>query len=250
MSIRNKQIGHYLIDKKIGHGSYASIYSGQHDVLGIPVAVKFINRQKVETDELYKKTLIEIEALRSLDHPNVLKLFEVISGEKFIYLILEYCSNRDMYALLEQKERLTEPEARFYFRQILEAMIYCHSMGYSHRDLKPENILLGSHNNVKVADFGLCSKLTSGDLMKTDCGSLRYAAPEVISKKKYSGELADSWSCGVVLFTFLAGYCPFDDECYVSILKKIMRRQYLMPNDLTVEAVDLITKILEVSSQE
>lgn len=247
MSVKSKKIGHYFLENRIGHGAFSSIYKARHDMLDTQVAIKCISKQRMDSDPVYKKCLAEIEALRTLDHPNVIKLFEILQSEKYIYLVLEYCSNRDMYALLDSKAKLTEAEARFYFRQIIEAMIYCHAAGFSHRDLKLENIFLGSHSNVKIGDFGLCSRLRQGELMATSCGSLRYAAPEVINGKTYSGELADSWSCGIILFTLLAGYHPFEDDCYVSILKKIMRRQYLMPTDLSPTATDLLRRIMEVT---
>lgn len=250
MSVKNKKIGHYFIENRIGHGAFSNIYLARHDLLETKVAIKFLSIQKIENDPTYKKCLSEIDALRKLSHPNVVQLFEVMRSEKYIYLILEFCSHKDMYALLDGKGKLSEGEARFYFRQIIRALIYCHQMGIAHRDLKLENIFLGSHDNVKVGDFGLCRELRAGELMTTSCGSLRYAAPEVINGKCYSGELADVWSCGIILFTLISGYHPFDDDCYVSILKKIMRRQYIIPEGLSANAVDLIKRILEVSSKD
>lgn len=247
MSVKNKKIGHYFVESRIGHGAFSNIYLGRHDILETKVAIKFLSVQKIESDPTYKKCLNEIDALRKLHHPNVVQLFEVLQASKYIYLILEYCSNKDMYALLDSRGKLPEGEARFYFRQIIRALIYCHQQGIAHRDLKLENIFLGSHQNVKVGDFGLSKDFQQGELMTTSCGSLRYAAPEVIQEKSYTGELADVWSCGIILFTLLAGYHPFDDDCYVSILKKIMRRQYIMPEGLSDNAVDLIKRILEVT---
>lgn len=246
MSVKSKKIGHYFLEGRIGHGAFSSIYKGRHDALDTLVAIKCISKQRMESDPVYRKCLMEVEALRSLDHPNVIKMFEILQSEKYIYLVLEFCSNQDLYSLLNARARLTEGESRFYFRQIIEAIIYCHAAGIAHRDLKLENVFLGGHDNVKIGDFGLSSLLRPGELMNTSCGSLRYAAPEVINGKAYSGELADSWSLGIILFTLLAGYHPFEDDCYVSILKKIMRRQYIMPEGLSPAVTDLIRRIMEV----
>ena len=247
MNIKNKKISHYVLDGKIGHGAFSTIQLAHHDSTDIKVAIKIISKKKIETDPIFKKCLVEIETLQLLEHPNVLSLFEVLHSEKYVYLVLEYCSGGDLYSVLNHKTKFKENEARHYFRQIISAMIYCHNMGISHRDLKLENILIGSYENIKIADFGLANKLKQGELMETSCGSLRYAAPEVINGKSYSGELADVWSCGVILFTFLAGYHPFDEESYVAILKKIMRNQYIMPTDISSDSVDLIRRILEVT---
>ena len=205
-----------------------------------------ISKKKIESDPVFRKCLTEINALQSLEHPNIIQFFEVLQSEKYVYLVLEYCSGGDLYSLHNNKSKFNEAEARLYFRQIISAMIYCHSAGYSHRDLKLENIMLRSHSIIKVGDFGLSNQLKPGELMSTSCGSLRYASPEVIHGKNYSGELADAWSCGVILFTFLAGYYPFNEESYVAILKKIMRNQYTIPTNISPEAVDLIKRILEV----
>ena len=148
--------------------------------------------------------------------------------------------------VFNNKLKFSENETRQYMRQIISGMIYCHSAGFCHRDLKLQNILVRSNSSIKIADFGLSHQLNQGELMSTSCGSLIYAAPEVIHGKTYSGELADVWSCGIILFTLLAGYHPFDEESYVAILKKIMRNQYIMPTDISPEAIDLIRRILEV----
>lgn len=246
MSIKTKTIGHYVLESKIGHGAFSTIHLAHHDILKTKVAIKIISKRKMQTDPIYKKCLIEIETLQSLDHPNIVKLFEVLESEKSIYLILEYCSQGDLYSHLNNKIKFTENEARNYFRQLISAMVYIHARGFAHRDLKLENVFLGTSNNIKIGDFGLANRLIQGGLMATSCGSLRYASPEILNGKQYSGELADVWSCGIILFTFLAGYHPFDDDCYVSILKKIMRSQYIMPTDVSADSVDLIKRILEV----
>lgn len=246
MSLKNRTIGHYILEKKIGHGAFSTIELATHDIYKTKVAIKMISKNKMKIDPNFKKCLIEIDTLKHLTHPNIVQLFEVLESEKFMFLVIEYCKEGDLYTILNNKTKFTENEARHYFRQIIRAMIYCHSMGYAHRDLKLENIFLTSFNKIKIGDFGLANLLVPGELMSTSCGSLRYASPEVINGKKYSGELADVWSCGIILFTFLAGYHPFDDDSYVSILKKIMRNQYVMPSDISIEAVDLIKRILEV----
>lgn len=246
MNKKSSKIGHYSIIKRIGHGGFAKVDLATHDLLGIDVAIKIISRKKINFEKNYAKCLEEIEIYQSLDHPNVIKLFEVLKSDSSLYLIMEYASRGDLYSILNTKTKFSETESRHYFRQIISGLVYCHSKGYAHRDLKLENIFLGDLNDIKIGDFGLAGKLKSGNLMSTCCGSLRYAAPEILKGKLYSGELADVWSCGVILFTFLAGYHPFDDDVYVTLLQKIKRNNYVIPTDISSDSIDLIKKILQV----
>ena len=243
---KSSKIGYYTVSKRIGHGAFAKVDLATHDLLDIKVAIKIISRKKVLFDKNFNKCLEEIEIYKDLNHPCIIKLFEVLKSEHSLYLIMEYAANGDLYSVLNTKSKFTEIEARHYFRQIVSGLIYCHAKGYAHRDLKLENIFLGELNEIKIGDFGLAGKLRPGNLMATSCGSLRYASPEILKGKLYSGELADVWSCGVILFTFLAGYHPFDDDVYVALLQKIKKNNYLIPTDISGESVDLIKKILQV----
>ena len=120
-----------------------------------------------------------------------------------------------------QRHRLTEDDVKMFFRQIIEGVEYAHLNLVCHRDLKPENILLDDNKIVKIADFGLSNLMKDGKLLKTSCGSLNYAAPEIIGHRYYEGTSLDVWSCGVILFTMLAGSLPFDEEIVSLLYKKI-----------------------------
>ena len=109
----------------------------------------------------------------------------------------------------------------YFFRQIITGVEFAHFNLVAHRDLKPWNILLDDNNVVKIADFGLSNLMKDGKLLKTNCGSLNYAAPEIIGRKSYEGTTVDIWSCGVILFTMLVGALPFDDEIVSLLYKKI-----------------------------
>ena len=113
-----------------------------------------------------------------------------------------------------------------------------------HRDLKPENMLLDYDKGIKLVDFGLSNTYKQGELLKTACGSPCYAAPEMIAGKRYNGTMVDLWSCGVILFALLAGYLPFEDPNTSNLYKKILSADFEMPNFLSNEAQDLITRIL------
>lgn len=245
MNKKSTKIGYYTVVKRIGHGAFAKVDLATHDLLDIKVAIKIISRKKASFEDNFNKFLTEIEIYKELKHRHVVKLFEVFKSEHSLYLIMEYAPKGDLYTILNTKTKFSEAEARHYFRQMISALVYCHAKGYAHRDLKLENLFLDDLNDIKIGDFGLAGILKPSTLMKTSCGSLRYAAPEILRGKLYSGELADVWSVGVILFTFLSGYHPFDDDVYVSMLQKIKRNNYTIPTDISVEAVDLIKKMLQ-----
>jgi 5'-AMP-activated protein kinase catalytic alpha subunit len=118
-----------------------------------------------------------------------------------------------------------------------------------HRDLKPENLLLDSQNNIKLVDFGLSNTYKTGELLKTACGSPCYAAPEMIAGKKYKPYKADIWSSGVVLFAMIAGYLPFEDKNTSKLYKKIMAGEFEMPKYISLDARDMLKKILDIDPE-
>ncbi|KFM82497.1 Maternal embryonic leucine zipper kinase, partial [Stegodyphus mimosarum] len=132
---------------------------------------------------------LEIEAMQELSHPNICKLYQVIETEKTFFLILEYCPGGELFDYIIEKDRLSEKEARHFFRQIISAVAFVHEKGYAHRDLKPENLLLDSEQTLKLIDFGLCAKPKTGMQQQLDtcCGSPAYAAPELILGANYNG---------------------------------------------------------------
>jgi serine/threonine protein kinase len=241
-----KSIGPYKLIKRIGHGAFAKVDLAVHESLNVHVAVKIIPDSKLAKSPCVEKGLFEIEVYRNLRHRNIVELFEVIRTEMNLCLVMEFAPNGDFYSILNRKGKLSENEARQYFRQIISALVYCHAQGFAHRDLKLENVFVGEFNEVKIGDFGLAGTLRTGNHMSTSCGSLRYASPEVLKGDPYSGELADVWSCGVMLFTFLAGYHPFDDNAYMSLLQKIKYSHYELPDNLSADAIDLIKGIFQV----
>lgn len=184
--------------------------------------------------------------MKLIDHPNVLKLYDVWETSSSIYLILEYVQGGELFDYLCNEGRRPVEEALDYFQQIICAVDYCHRFNIAHRDLKLENILLDQNSNIKVADFGMAAwqDTSKGNLLRTSCGSPHYAAPEVISGKPYDGSAADIWSCGIVLHALLAARLPFDDDDCPALLQKIAIGKFDMPTDIDVQAQDLISRML------
>ncbi len=158
---------------------------------------------------------------------------------------MEKVEGGELFNHISRNKTLAEREAVRIFRQILAAVAYCHKFNICHRDLKPENILLDGNGDVKIADFGLAALQPAGTTLKTFCGSPHYAAYEIVKGYPYSGAKADIWSCGVILYVMLTGTVPFPGNDMNETLSKIKRCYYIMPREVSREAADLITKIMQ-----
>ncbi|XP_048512357.1 maternal embryonic leucine zipper kinase-like isoform X2 [Athalia rosae] len=163
-------------------------------------------------------------------------------------MIIEYCSGGELFDHIVEKNRLTETDSRKFFRQIVSAVAYLHSLGYAHRDLKPENVLLDRQQNLKLIDFGLCAKPKGGMQahLYTSCGSPTYAAPELVLGNKYLGSEVDIWSMGVLLYALLCGFLPFDDSSIENLYRKILSGKYDEPNWLSSSSKKLIRSMLQI----
>lgn len=241
-----QMIGSYVIGETIGRGSFGKVKKGRHIHTNEYVAIKILNRQKLKTANMDKKIHREIEILQLFSHPNICRLYEVISTPTDMYLIMEYVEGGELYDYIVQKGRVRETEARYIFQQIVCAIEYCHHFRVVHRDLKPENILLGTGLQVKLIDFGLSNIMKDGEFLATSCGSPNYAAPEVISGKLYFGPEVDVWSCGVILYALLCGCLPFDEESIPQLFNKIKKGRYTIPSIMNAGPRELIQQILIV----
>jgi serine/threonine protein kinase len=157
---------------------------------------------------------------------------------------MEYCGGGDLFEYILKNKKLSEYEACKIFSQIISGLEYIHKKGIAHRDMKPENILLDYYKNVKIVDFGLSNLYKSGEMLKTSCGSLCYAAPEMILGARYDGCRADIWSCGVILYTMVCGYFPFDGANKTIIYSKIVSSDFNVPDALSNDLKDLLRNIL------
>ena len=187
----------------------------------------------------------EIVIMKLIDHPNIMRLYDVWETSGELYLIMEYVEGGELFDYICEQGRLGSDEALDYFQQLIGAMDYCHRFNIAHRDLKPENLLLDKDKNLKVADFGMAAWQGGDDLLQTSCGSPHYAAPEVVSGEPYDGSCSDTWSCGVILFALLSGRLPFDDPNMHLLLNKVKVGSFVMPTDIDTGAQDLIKKLLE-----
>lgn len=239
------RLNQYSFVKTIGEGSFGKVKLARHKVTGQEVAMKQINRRKLISRDMAGRVEREISYLQLLRHPHIIKLYSVINTKTDIFMVLEYVP-MELFDYIVKHGRLGENKARKLFQQIICAVEYCHRHKIVHRDLKPENLLLDKNMNVKIADFGLSNIMTDGNFLKTSCGSPNYAAPEVIGGKLYAGPEVDVWSCGVILYVFLVGRLPFDDEFIPALFKKIQAGNFHVPSQTPAGAVNLIKKCLQV----
>lgn len=239
----------YQLGKLLGRGSFAKVYYGSCLEDQSNVAVKVIDKSSALNGNLMEELLIrEVSAMRRLnDHPNILKLYEVLATKSKIYLVMELAPGGDLYSKILQRGRMTESVARNYFHQLISAIKFCHDNGVTHRDIKPQNLLLDQKGNIKVSDFGLSAlpqQLKDG-LLYTACGTPAYTAPEILYRKGYDGAKADAWSCGVILYVFLVGCIPYDDSNIPTMYRAIHRRAYDMPDSVSKPARNIIYRLLD-----
>uniref|UniRef100_A0A8D2ELX1 non-specific serine/threonine protein kinase n=1 Tax=Theropithecus gelada TaxID=9565 RepID=A0A8D2ELX1_THEGE len=194
----------------------------------------------------------EIEALKNLRHQHICQLYHVLETANKIFMVLEYCPGGELFDYIISQDRLSEEETRVVFRQIVSAVAYVHSQGYAHRDLKPENLLFDEYHKLKLIDFGLCAKPKGNKdyHLQTCCGSLAYAAPELIQGKSYLGSEADVWSMGILLYVLMCGFLPFDDDNVMALYKKIMRGKYDVPKWLSPSSILLLQQMLQVDPKK
>ncbi|XP_051549425.1 serine/threonine-protein kinase MARK1-like isoform X2 [Myxocyprinus asiaticus] len=236
-------IGNYRLLKTIGKGNFAKVKLARHVLTGREVAVKIIDKTQLNPTSL-QKLFREVRIMKVLNHPNIVKLFEVIETEKTLYLIMEYASGGEVFDYLVAHGRMKEKEARAKFRQIVSAVQYCHQKRIVHRDLKAENLLLDADMNIKIADFGFSNEFTIGSKLDTFCGSPPYAAPELFQGKKYDGPEVDVWSLGVILYTLVSGSLPFDGQNLKELRERVLRGKYRIPFYMSTDCENLLKKLL------
>ncbi|KAI1300435.1 hypothetical protein F5Y03DRAFT_364114 [Xylaria venustula] len=272
---RKTHIGPWQLGKTLGKGSAARVRLARHHTTQDIVAVKILaknmtqltaagsmaelekwDRTRDEFDSERQMPLSierEVAVLKLIDHPHIVKLHDIWENRAEIYLVLEYMDGGDMFSYINNCGPIPEFEMVGYFRQIVGALEYVHSFNICHRDLKPENILMNSDGVVKIADFGMAAiQQSPTHSLRTSCGSPHYAAPELVSRARYQGNKVDIWSLGCVLYVALSRQLPFDNPSgnVPRLLAKAAKGIYSMPEFLSREAKDLISKMLTVDPKK
>ena len=235
----------------LGEGSFAAVYRVQNRITDAVRAMKVINKSSTCSAEDDKEIFNEINILRTMDHPNILKIFEFYSNRESYSIVTELCSGGELFQEIVDKGPFTETYSAYVMYQIFSAINYCHKMNIIHRDLKPENILIvdrdkNNYPRIKICDFGTSKMVEKGAVQKKLVGSSYYIAPEVL--KKHYNEKCDIWSCGVILYILLSARPPFGGDSDSEIMERVAIGKYDIEskpfNKISKSAIDLIQKLL------
>jgi len=243
-----KKLG-YSIGTTIGEGSYAKVKSAYSEKLQKRVAMKIINRRSAPKDFKDKFLPRELRCMKSVNHVNCIKLYEIIEFEQKVYIVMEHAGHGDLLEYIKLRGAIPEDRCRVMFKQIVDAVHYLHGVNIAHRDLKCENLLLDYQNNIKVTDFGFSRFYDEGTISKTFCGSAAYAAPEILQGIPYVTPLHDIWAMGVILYIMVCASMPYDDSNIKKMIRDQLERKVTFSKSKPVskEAKDLIAHILEVN---
>ncbi|KAG4088454.1 Pkinase-domain-containing protein [Neocallimastix lanati (nom. inval.)] len=251
--VATKTFGRYIILHTIGKGEFGKVKLAYDPQKEIEVAIKFIKRSNITSAQKQAKLEREINILQNLDHPNIVRLFDVIETEKYIGIVMAYANGGELFEYISENQYLSEEESAKFFIQLLDGVQYLHSRHIVHRDLKLENLLLDQKGDIIITDFGFAnnSRKNPSGLLSTSCGSPCYAAPELVINDNYIGEAADIWSCGIILYAMLCGYLPFDDdpnnpdgENLDLLYKYILESQLTFPDYVSEDAQELVCGML------
>ncbi|PVZ96931.1 hypothetical protein BB558_007131 [Smittium angustum] len=240
------KLSDFDLGKPLGKGKFGRAYLAREKQTGFICAIKVMYKNELKENNIVKQLRREVEIQTHLRHPNILRLYGYFHDEKRIYLILEYAAQGEMYKILQAKGCFEEPDAASYIAQIANALSYLHNKHVIHRDIKPENLLLSSDGRLKLADFGW-SVHAPTSRRKTLCGTLDYLPPEMVEGKDHNNAV-DLWTLGVLMFEFLVGFPPFEDlRGNTETYRRIAKVDLQIPDTITVEAADLIKKLLQYS---
>uniref|UniRef100_A0A8C5DQM1 non-specific serine/threonine protein kinase n=1 Tax=Gouania willdenowi TaxID=441366 RepID=A0A8C5DQM1_GOUWI len=237
------RVGFYDIERTLGKGNFAVVKLARHRITKTEVAIKIIDKTQLDAVNL-EKVYREVQIMKMLDHPHIIKLYQVMETKNMLYLVTEYAKNGEIFDYLAKHGRLSELEARRKFWQILSAVEYCHNRNIVHRDLKAENLLLDGHMNIKIADFGFGNFFQPGEPLATWCGSPPYAAPEVFEGQPYEGPQLDIWSMGVVLYVLVCGALPFGGPTLPVLRQRVLEGRFRIPYFMTEDCEHLIRRML------
>lgn len=246
----------YTLGKVLGKGNFSVVRQATHKTDGNTVAVKCIDPASLDKAD-QEALVIEIDVLKNLDCPNIIKLHDVYLEKKMYYIVTEIMQGGELFDRIISKEFYSEADAQKVVQTLASAIKYCHDRDIVHRDLKPENILLSDDTEdatIKIADFGFAKKVDvvtgdDGATLSTACGTPGYVAPEILKGEKYGREV-DLWSLGIITYILLSGYPPFHDDNQGRLFKKIRSGIFKFDSpywdNISQEAKDFVKSLLTV----
>jgi len=241
----------YAFDRKrLGAGSYGTVCRATHYSTKAVYAVKTVSKTHIKSMERLRR---EIDMMRAMDHPNVVKLYETFEDKRAIHLVLELCAGGHLLDSIIELGCFAESQAAMCMQQIVRAVYYMHEKCVCHRDLKPDNLMFASaapieQNVLKVIDFGVSSHFQQGKMLHTKCGSPFYSSPQVLAGTY--DQSADLWSVGVIMYVLLCGYPPFYGETQKEAMASVRRGAFSFPakhwSNVSEDAKHLIRQLLKM----
>nr|XP_018670432.1 serine/threonine-protein kinase PLK4-like isoform X1 [Ciona intestinalis] len=244
-------IAEYEVLNLIGRGAFACVYRAKCRQSNRGVAIKMIDKRSMRKSGMVSRVRSEVEIHAQLKHPSILELHHCFEDADHVYLILELCMKGELNRFLKsQGNSLCEQQVREFMVQIVEGMLYLHAHGILHRDITLANMLLDDNCHIKIADFGLATRLAlPTDKHFTMCGTPNFISPEIATRSAHGLE-SDVWSLGCMFYTFLVGVPPFDTDAVKSTLNRVVLGNFTIPENISQQASDLITKMLRKDPQD
>jgi calcium-dependent protein kinase len=249
---------YYELKQELNEGAYGVVYKAIHKESGAERAVKKIEKSKWNPEE-NQKVIDEFNVLKGLDHPNILKMYELFEEEKHFYIVTDICKGGDLLDELEAMEEtgcFPEAEAAILMNQVLSSVNYCHKNNFVHRDLKPENILLEQNkalHEIKLIDFGFAVPCDEHHTMREQKGTAAYMSPQAMLEEPY-GQKTDVWAVGVIAYIVLAGFNPFEGHTdqETAVLVEMGEFELDIPEWETIskEAKDFVSKCLAYEEKD
>ena len=241
----------YKYGRLLGKGAFGKVNLSLHVLTGRLVAIKSINKTKLQSEKQQRKIMLETTIMKTLSKSNnIVKIFETYETKKHYCIVMEYICAGDLLSYIKKRGKLTEQVAKFIFKQIVLSLQYIHSHNIVHRDIKLDNILIDLDNNIKICDFGVSKIIKKGESMMEQCGTPAYIAPEILLNQGYEGFGVDIWSAGVVLYAMLGGTVPFKGNNINELHDLIIKGEFKPLKEISPEATHLIKSILEVDPKK
>jgi len=235
---------------EIGRGQYAIVYKAMSIKYNIQFAAKVFDLSRKQSEKLVGTFLAEIKALCNLSHPNIISIYDHFVSNDYLFLILEYCPDGNLFEYLGKNGKLGEDKSILIFRQLLETLSFMHEKKLCHSDIKPANILIDKYGRLKFSDFGLSAFIDSQELKTEFIGSFLFMAPEQILKKAFDPMKADVWSLGVTFYMMMTGESPWPYNSKSVLEKAIISGMYQIPENISTPYAILFSKMLQVDPKK
>ncbi|XP_011155664.1 testis-specific serine/threonine-protein kinase 1 isoform X2 [Solenopsis invicta] len=243
----------YKLLQKLGEGYYAKVFLAEYKPeqdgeKNSVLACKIIDTASAPKDFVRKFLPRELDILVKLNHPHVVHVHSIFQRRTKYFIFMRFAENGDLFDFILKNGAVGENQARVWFRQLTLGLQYLHEMEIAHRDIKCENVLITSNYNVKLADFGFARYILDNRgkrvLSDTYCGSLSYAAPEILRGYPYNPKVSDIWSMGVILYILLNKAMPFDETNVKRLYELQITRKWKFRSKVTDNITDRVKKLV------